>query len=105
MAEINLLTKAGRQFLIADKKNNDIGCLSLSQEDLQSAINAFNHALARLENQEGFGIMSAGLALELALALGANSEGVQYLTKAVHAHPTVYAINMLVSCYIKQGAK
>ena len=102
-SEINLLTKAGRQFLIANKKNHDIGCLSISQEDLQAAINAFNHALTRCDNQEGFGVMSAGLAIELATALGANSEGIEYLSKAIHTHPTVQAINMLVSYYIKQG--
>jgi hypothetical protein len=101
--EINLLTKAGRQFLIANKKNKDIGCLSISEEDLQAAINAFNHALARCENQDGFKVMSSSLSMELAMALGANSEGIQYLCNAIRAHPTVQAINMLVTYYIKEG--
>lgn len=103
ISEINLLVKAGQQFLIANKKSNDIGCLSISQEDLQAAINAFNHALARCDNQEGFAVMSAGLAMELAMALGASSEGIEYLCKAIHTHPTVHAINMLVTYYTKQG--
>lgn len=33
-SEINLLIKAGRQFLTAEKKNNDIGCPSLGQENM-----------------------------------------------------------------------
>lgn len=101
--EINLLIKAGHQFLISNKKNNDIGCLSINQEDLQAAVNAFNHALARCETKEGFGIMSASLAMELAIALGSNSEGIEYLCKAIHIHPTIQAINLLISYYIKQG--
>lgn len=34
-SEINLLVKAGRQFLTAEKKNNDIGCPSIGQENIQ----------------------------------------------------------------------
>lgn len=34
-SEINLLIKAGRQFLIADKKDNDIGCPSIGHENIQ----------------------------------------------------------------------
>ncbi|XP_011504574.1 PREDICTED: factor VIII intron 22 protein-like [Ceratosolen solmsi marchali] len=101
--EINFLTKAGRQFLIANKNNKDIGCLSISDEDIQVAINAFNHALTRCENQDGFQMMSSSLAIELALALGSNSEGIKYLCSAIHTHPTVQAINLLVTYYIKQG--
>lgn len=105
ICEINLLIKAGRQFLISNKKNNDIGCLSINQEDLQAAVNAFNHAITRCEAKEGFGVMSASLAMELALALGENSEGTEYLSRAIHTHPTVQAINILISYYIKQGIK
>ena len=35
LTEINFLTKAGRQFIIAEKKNDQIGCSSLGQENLQ----------------------------------------------------------------------
>ncbi|KAL7301682.1 hypothetical protein TKK_0005683 [Trichogramma kaykai] len=103
ITEINLLIRAGRQFLLSNKKSNDIGCLSISQEDHQAAINTFNHTLTRCETKEHFGVMAAGLAIELATALGANTEGIEYLYKSVHAHSTVKAINMLVSYYIKQG--
>lgn len=90
--------------MVANKKSNDVGCLSMSQEDLQAAINAFNHALARCDSQENFGAMSASLAMELAMNLGCgSSEGIEYLYKAVHSHPTVQAIAWLVSHYIKQG--
>lgn len=34
-SEINLLIKAGRQFLIAEKKNDDIGCPSIGYENIQ----------------------------------------------------------------------
>jgi len=34
-SEINLLVKAGRQFLIAEKKDNIIGCPSIGQENIQ----------------------------------------------------------------------
>lgn len=34
-SEINLLVKAGRQFLTAEKKDNDIGCPSIGQENIQ----------------------------------------------------------------------
>jgi len=34
-SEINLLVKAGRQFLTAEKKDNDIGCSSIGQENIQ----------------------------------------------------------------------
>lgn len=103
ISEINLLTKAGCQFIIANKKNKDIGCLSINKEDLEAAINAFNHALTRCSNQQGFEVMSAGLAMKLAMNLGTNSEGIEYICKAAHTYPTVQAINMLVSCHIKQG--
>lgn len=47
--------------------------------------------------------MSAGLALELALALGATSAGIQQLRKAIDIFSTSKAINTLVSYHIKQG--
>ncbi|XP_014215303.1 factor VIII intron 22 protein [Copidosoma floridanum] len=103
ISEVNLLTKAGRQFLKANKKNDELGCLSINQEDLQAAINAFNHAITRCNNEDGYSIMSASLTMELAMALGASSEGVDYLCKAIYTHPTVQAINLLVTYYIKQG--
>lgn len=37
-SEINLLVKAGRQFLTAEKKDNDIGCPSIGQEDIQVSL-------------------------------------------------------------------
>ncbi|XP_058805178.1 40-kDa huntingtin-associated protein-like [Phymastichus coffea] len=101
--EINLLTRAGRQFMMANKKRHKIGCLSIGGEDSQAAINAFNHAIARCDNQECFGVMSADLATELAMFLRVNPEGMDYLCKAIHSHPTIKATNKLVSCNIKQG--
>lgn len=47
--------------------------------------------------------MSAGLALELALALGSTPAGIQQLRKAIDIFPTIKAINTLVSYHIKQG--
>ncbi|XP_012273589.1 factor VIII intron 22 protein [Orussus abietinus] len=102
-SEINLLTKAGRQFLISEKKNCDIGCPSMGQEDLQAAVSCFGHALARSSDQPGFSTMSAGLAMELALALGPTSAGIQQLRTAISMQKTPQAINTLASYYIKQG--
>ncbi|XP_001598992.1 40-kDa huntingtin-associated protein [Nasonia vitripennis] len=103
ISEINLLARAGCQFIIANKKNKDIGCLSINKEDLQAAINALNHALTRCNNQQGFEVLSSGLAMKLSMNLGANSEGIEYIRKAAHSNPSVQAINILVSYYIKQG--
>ncbi|XP_003707016.2 40-kDa huntingtin-associated protein [Megachile rotundata] len=102
-SELNFLIKAGREFLVADKKDKDIGCPSIGQENTQAAISCFGHALARCYNQPGFNTMSAGLALELALALGPTSAGIQQLRKAIDIFPTSKAINTLVSYHIKQG--
>ncbi|CAL7942938.1 unnamed protein product [Xylocopa violacea] len=102
-SELNFLVKAGREFLVADKKDKDIGCPSIGQENIQAAISCFGHALARCHNQSGFNTMSAGLALELALALGPTPAGTQQLRKAIDIFPTTKAINTLVSYHIKQG--
>lgn len=102
-SELNFLIKAGREFLVADKKDKDIGCPSIGQENTQAAISCFGHALARCYNQPGFNTMSAGLALELALTLGPTSAGIQQLRKAIDIFPTSKAINTLVSYHIKQG--
>ncbi|XP_076753294.1 40-kDa huntingtin-associated protein [Xylocopa sonorina] len=102
-SELNFLVKAGREFLVADKKDKDIGCPSIGQENIQAAISCFGHALARCHNQSGFNTMSAGLALELALALGPTPAGTQQLCKAIDIFPTTKAINTLVSYHIKQG--
>ncbi|XP_066586026.1 40-kDa huntingtin-associated protein [Prorops nasuta] len=99
--EMNLLLSAGRTFLKADKKQNDIGCPSLGQENLQEAISCFNESLALCSELPGFTTFSAGLALELAAALGTN--GVNYLRKAIEIYPTPNAISCLASCYIRQG--
>ncbi|KAK9306887.1 hypothetical protein QLX08_002532 [Tetragonisca angustula] len=102
-SELNFLIKAGREFLVADKKDKDIGCPSMGQENTQAAISCFGHALARCHNQIGFNTMSASLALELALALGPTPAGIQQLCKAIDVFPTIKAINTLVSYHIKQG--
>lgn len=34
-SELNFLIKAGREFLVADKKDKDIGCPSIGQENTQ----------------------------------------------------------------------
>lgn len=34
-SELNYLIKAGREFLVADKKDKDIGCPSIGQENTQ----------------------------------------------------------------------
>ncbi|XP_053979137.1 40-kDa huntingtin-associated protein-like [Hylaeus anthracinus] len=101
--ELNFLIKAGREFLVADKKDKDIGCPSIGQENTQAAISCFGHALARCQNQPGFNTMSAGLALELALALDSTPAGIQQLRKAIDIFPTAKAINTLVSYHINQG--
>ncbi|KAJ8688349.1 hypothetical protein QAD02_024150 [Eretmocerus hayati] len=101
--EINLLMKAGREFLLANKKRQNIGSLIVDQVDLQDAVNAFNHAIARCESQEGFRVMSSSLAVELARTLGPKLEGIEYLCKSIQIHPTVQAINMLASFYMKHG--
>ncbi|XP_076281989.1 40-kDa huntingtin-associated protein isoform X1 [Lasioglossum baleicum] len=101
--ELNFLIKAGREFLVANKKDKDIGCPSMGQENTQAAISCFGHALARCQNQTGFSTMSAGLALELAIALGPTPAGIQQLRKAIDIFPTVKAISTLVSYHIKQG--
>ncbi|XP_051155962.1 40-kDa huntingtin-associated protein [Leptopilina boulardi] len=100
LAEINFLTKAGRSFIIAKNKNNQIGCSYSGEENLQAAINCFGHALTRCQSQEGFSMMSASLAMELASALDIN--GISNLRKSVEIHPTLRAINTLSSYYIKQ---
>ena len=102
-SELTFLIKAGREFLVADKKNKNIGCPSIGQENTQAAVSCFGHALARCQNQPGFNTMSAGLALELALALGPTSAGIQQLRKAIDIYPTAKAISTLVSYHIKQG--
>ncbi|XP_043592328.1 40-kDa huntingtin-associated protein-like [Bombus pyrosoma] len=102
-SELNYLIKAGREFLVADKKDKDIGCPSIGQENTQASISCFGHALARCHNQPGFNTMSAGLALELALALGSTPAGIQQLRKAIDIFPSIKAINTLVSYHIKQG--
>ncbi|XP_076246666.1 40-kDa huntingtin-associated protein isoform X2 [Calliopsis andreniformis] len=102
-SELNFLIKAGREFLVADKKDKDIGCPSIGQENTQAAVSCFGHALARCQNRSGFNTMSAGLALELALALGPTPAGSQQLRKAIDIFPTAKAISTLVSYHIKQG--
>ncbi|CAK9802524.1 40-kDa huntingtin-associated protein [Anthophora quadrimaculata] len=102
-SELNFLVKAGREFLVADKKDKDIGCPSMGQENTQAAISCFGHALARCHNQSGFNTMSAGLALELALALDSTPAGIQQLRKAIDIFPTTKAISTLVSYHIKQS--
>lgn len=102
-SELNFLIKAGREFLMADKKDKNIGCSSIGQENIQAAVNCFGQALTHCYNQPGFNTMSAGLALELALALGPTPAGIQQLCKAIDIFPTIKAINTLASYYIKQG--
>lgn len=69
----------------------------------QAAVNCFGQALTHCYNQPGFNTMSAGLALELALALGPTPAGIQQLCKAIDIFPTIKAINTLASYHIKQG--
>ncbi|KAI4489352.1 hypothetical protein M0802_011221 [Mischocyttarus mexicanus] len=102
-SEINFLIKGGRQFLIAEKKNYDIGCPSLGHENMLVAVSCFSHSSLRCNNQMGFNTLSAGLAIELALSLGANSAGIQQLRKSIDTFPTPKAINTLTSYYIEQG--
>lgn len=102
-SELNFLIKAGREFLTASKKNADIGCPSIGQENTQAAVSCFGHSLIRCNSQPGYNAMSAGLALELALAIGPSPAGTQQLRKAIEIFPTSKAINTLVSFYIKQG--
>ncbi|XP_015187216.1 PREDICTED: factor VIII intron 22 protein-like isoform X2 [Polistes dominula] len=115
-SEISLLIKAGRQFLTAEKKNNDIGCPSLGQENMVTAVSCFRHSSLRCSNQMGFNTLSAGLAIELALSLGANSAGIQQLRKSIDTFPTpkgdhVAALNVLnefvefVKTYINIGIR
>lgn len=51
----------------------------------------------------GFTTLSAGLAIELAISLGANSAGIQQLQKSIDTFPTLKAISTLTSYYIEQG--
>lgn len=102
-SELNFLIRAGREFLTADKKDKDTGCPSIGQENSQAAVSCFGHSLAHCNSQPGFGIIYAGLALELALALGSCPAGIQQLKKAIEICPTSTAINTLVSYQIKQG--
>ncbi|XP_015592487.1 factor VIII intron 22 protein [Cephus cinctus] len=101
IAETNFLTKAGRQFLIAEKKDEDIGCSSIGRENFQAAVSCFGHSAAR-NSQLGFGIMSVSLAMELAAASGPSTAGVQHLKKAISMHPFPKVIDTLVSYFIKQ---
>lgn len=59
--------------------------------------------MVRCNNQPGFNTISAGLSVELALALGPSPAGIQQLRKAIDIFPTSKAINTLVSFYIRQG--
>lgn len=59
--------------------------------------------MLRCTNQPGFNTISAGLSVELALALGPSPAGIQQLRKAIDIFPTSKAINTLVSFYISQG--
>ncbi|XP_033325388.1 40-kDa huntingtin-associated protein isoform X3 [Megalopta genalis] len=101
--QFGILAAECREFLVANKKEKDIGCPPVGQENTQAAISCFGHALARCQNQTGFSTMSAGLALELAIALGPTPAGIQQLYKAIGIFPTVKAISTLVSYHIKQG--
>lgn len=66
-------------------------------------MSCFGHSMARCSNQPGFNTISAGLSLELALALGPGPAGIQQLRKAIDIFPTSKAINTLVSFHISQG--
>ncbi|OAD60500.1 Factor VIII intron 22 protein [Eufriesea mexicana] len=104
-SELNLLIRAGREFLVADKKVKDIGCPPIGQENTQAAISCFGHALTRCHNQSGFGTMSAGLALELALALGPTPAGTQQLRDYVSALQILNDFVEFVESYINAGAR
>lgn len=69
----------------------------------QAVVSCFGHSMARCSSQPGFNTISAGLSVELALALGPSSAGIQYLRKAIDIFPTSKAINTLVSFHINQG--
>ena len=69
----------------------------------QAAVSCFGHSMARCSNQPGFNTISAGLSIELALALGPGPAGIQQLRKAIDIFPTSKAINTLVSFHIRQG--
>lgn len=66
-------------------------------------MSCFSHSMVRCNNQPGFNTISAGLSVELALALGPSPAGIQQLRKAIDIFPTSKAINTLVSFYINQG--
>lgn len=66
-------------------------------------MSCFSHAMVRCNNQPGFNTISAGLSVELALALGPSPAGIQQLRKAIDIFPTSKAINTLVSFYISLG--
>lgn len=59
--------------------------------------------MARCSSQPGFNTISAGLSVELALALGPGPAGIQQLRKAIDVFPTSKAINTLVSFHISEG--
>lgn len=59
--------------------------------------------MARCSSQPGFNTISAGLSVELALALGPGPAGIQQLRKAIDIFPTSKAINTLVTFHISQG--
>ncbi|XP_020706162.1 40-kDa huntingtin-associated protein-like isoform X2 [Athalia rosae] len=102
-AEASLLARAGRQFLTAEKKNCVIGCPSPGQENIQAAVSCFGHSLARTQNQPESSVGAAGLALELANALGSSPAGSQQLRRALSIHTTPESLGMLASSYVKQG--
>ncbi|XP_046425842.1 40-kDa huntingtin-associated protein-like [Neodiprion fabricii] len=101
--EASLLARAGRQFLTAEKKNVMIGCPAPGQENVQAAVSCFGHSLARTQNQPGSSMAAAGLALELATALGSSPAGSQQLRRAISIHATPQSLGMLASTHIKQG--
>lgn len=66
-------------------------------------MSCFGHSLARIHNQPESSMAAAGLALELAAALGSSPAESQQLRKAINIHATPQSLGMLASSHIQQG--
>ncbi|XP_074104198.1 40-kDa huntingtin-associated protein [Cotesia typhae] len=101
-SEINSLVQAGRQYLVAEKQNKDIGCPSLGQENIVAATKCFLDASERVPDAPEFKVLVSECLREVASYQKGTSACDQLLKKSISMCATVESFDALIVNSIKQ---
>ncbi|XP_008557639.1 40-kDa huntingtin-associated protein [Microplitis demolitor] len=101
-SEINSLMQAGRQYLVAEKQNANIGCPSMGQENIIAATKSFLDAAERVPDAPEFNVLVSECLRELASFQKGSSACDQLLKKSISMFATVESLDELILNCIEQ---